>query len=406
MKIQILTEECPQPAVLRFIISHLTGQTDIDIEVSCGAAGALFIKTSCDAEVSLGIFKGTTSSVDYIVRVDDEPEPRMLIEATKTTDKDSRNTSAYQRLIKFIIARQYFPNAKLVMFYESALPKTNTKTMQFGIRLLKTLGVDIIGHDGTYVFPTYEPYTKIEDIMHDKNNMKALSNNVGIRITKTDDNAYTITAKLEKSGAFGHDPNKGLVSTLCYCINKLSPNCTITISGHGLKQSMLKDCKGNKFLFAIRGINVILQGINLPENVSGPTHYWHKQAVSSEKHASISCHFTYLSNGWQCIFHNHAGSARSYLELDGGQQTQVPKAFKIPDIVFKKDNDLLLVEAKNLKTLLKGDSQLETIEQFEAWLLEKYPACIIKKGLCVALDSKQNTPETKHDIVHVCRYEG
>jgi hypothetical protein len=105
------------------------------------------------------------------------------------------------------------------------------------------------------------------------------------------------------------------------------------------------------------------------------------------------------------LFHNHAGSARSYLELDGGKQTQVPKSFKIPDIVFKKDNELLLVEAKNLKTLLKGDAQLETIELFEAWLQEKFPACTIKKGLCVALDSKQDTPETKHDIVHVCRYD-
>lgn len=404
MKIHILTEECPQPAVLRFIISHITRQTDFDIQILCSVEGSLSMKTSCDAEVSLGIFKGTTSSVDYIVHVDDEQEPRLLIEATKTTDKDSRNTSAYQRLIKFIIAKQYYPNAKLVMFYESALPKTSTKTMQFGIRLMKTLGVDIIGQDGTLVFPMYEPYTMIEDIMHDKNNMKALSNNVGIRITKTNDNAYNITAKLEKSGAFGHDPNKGLVSALCYCINKLSPNCTITVSGHGLKQSMLKDCKGNKFLFAVRGIIVILQGINLPGNVAGPTHYWHKQDTSSEKHASISCHFTYLSNGWQCLFHNHAGSARSYLELDGGKQTQVPKSFKIPDIVLKKNNEILLVEAKNLKTLMKGDSQLETIQQFEAWLQEKYPYCTVKKGLCVALDSKQNAPETKHDIVHVCRY--
>lgn len=404
MKIQILTEECPQPAILKFIISHITQQTDFDIQVSCSAAGSLSMRTSCNTEVSLDIFKGTTSSVDYIVYVDDEPEPCLLIEATKTTDLESRNTSAYQRLIKFIIAKQYFPNTKLVMFYESALPKTITKTMQFGIRLLKTLGVVIIGHDGTLAFPMYDPYTRIEDIMHDKNNMKALSNNVGIRIMKTDDNNYNITAKLEKSGAFAHDPNKGLVSALCYCISKLSSNCTITVSGHGLKQSMLKNYKGNKFFFAITGINVVLQGITLPKNVARPEHYWHKQDVSSEKHASISCHFTYLNYGWQCIFHNHAGGARSYLELDGGKQTQVPKSFKIPDIVFKKDNELLLVEAKNLKTLTKGDSQLNTLQEFEAWLQDKYPSHTIRKGLCVALDSRQDTPETKHDIVHVCRF--
>lgn len=402
--INIYTEECPEVPVIRYIISNVI-QQDIK-EVTCAITdckdGVFTVETSANVTVILQLFKGTTSSVDYIVYYGNIKEPVMLIEGTKTTDKESRNTSAYQRLIKFIIAKQYYPDATYVMFYEAPFSCKITKSLQFGIRLLKTLGVLVVGHDGQELFQSITAFSSIDEMAVQKNNMILRSNtNTAITIKQKEDGTYEVTAKLEKSGRFGHDPNKGLVSAVCFCMHALKPGCKITICNHGLKQCMLSG--GNKFLYAIKGINVELEGLQLP-NVVIPKEYWQPQKISSEKAASLSCHFKFIQENWQCIFHNHAGGARSFLDLPNGKLLQVPKKCKIPDMVMLRGTEIILIESKNATTLSKGDDQLNELTEIENLLKKEYPAHTIQKGLCVCLPNSKKIPSTMHDILHITRY--
>jgi hypothetical protein len=403
MRISILTEEFPQVGIVKYIVEAITNEQDVEVCLTHRKHGTYTVTTNTIHEVELSLFTGTTSSVDYIVLL--EGEPVLLIEATKTTDSDSRNSSAYQRLIKFIIAKQYFPDAILVMYYEGAFKAKHTNTLKFGIRLLKTLGAIVVGHTGEEIFQELGAFDDIDSIMDAKNNMKANSANVGIRITKTNTNSYTISAKLVKSNTFSHDPNKGLVSALCYCINQLSHQCCIEVIEHGLSQSMIEGKMGNKFWYAVEGINVTLKSLKLSQRPQRPFEYWKNQSVSSEKTASIACHFAYSKDKWQCIFHNHAGGTRSFLLLGDGTQQAVPKSLKVPDMVFKRNNEILIIESKNLKTLKQGDVQLTALSGFESMLESKFVHCSLQKGLCLAMQTLVNIPSTKHDIVYLCKYD-
>jgi hypothetical protein len=401
MKIRILTEEFPQQSVLKYIIKKILNIHLLHITIVC-IDGTLTIQNTCEHIVTLNLFKGTTSSVDYIVFIDDNKEPSLLIESTKTTDIESRNTSAYQRLIKFIVAKHYYPSSEVIMFYEGKFTPTLSKTMQFGIRLMKTIGVHIIGANGDELFKTILPFANADELIKNKMDMNKKKHNVSVTITKLNDMNYTISAKLEKSNAFAHDPNKGFLSAVSFCLDKFHNNCNIVVTSHGLFQKMLYD--NNKFMYAIHKKNVSFENLVMPNNTQFPFQYFTSEPRSSEKTASVLCHLTFEKNNWQCLFHNHAGSARSFLTKQDGTHLQVPKRYNIPDIVFKKENKIVLIESKNSKTLSKGDQQLLNMSEFENLIHELYPSCNVSKGLCVSLPSNTQTPKTNHPILYISNY--
>lgn len=401
MKVTIFTEEFPQDSVLKYIIKTIL-DVDIPLISIINIDGVFKIQNIVEHNITLHLFKGTTSSVDYIVYTEDTEDPILLIEATKTTDKESRNTSAYQRLIKFIVANHYYPKTQYVMFYEGHFSSKLTRTMKYGIRLMKTIGVCIIGENGNELFKDISPFANADELIDDKMNMNKKRSNVSVTITKKDYMNYTISAKLEKSNEFAHDPNKGLLSAICACLDKFNKNCNITITSHGLTQKMLHN--NNKFMYAVHGKNVKLESLVMPDNTQFPNQYYTIEPRASEKTASVSCHLTYEKNNWQCLFHNHAGSARSFFTKQDGTTIQVPKKYNIPDIVFKKENEIVFVESKNCKTLLKGDQQLLNLSKFENFVCELYPSCQVSKGLCVALPIGSQVPETYHQILHVSNF--
>lgn len=69
------------------------------------------------------------------------------IEETKTDDKESRNTGVYQRASKFVFVENYYPNIKKIMLYQLKVEQKEkaTATYIFGTKLLKTIGVEILG---------------------------------------------------------------------------------------------------------------------------------------------------------------------------------------------------------------------------------------------------------------------
>ena len=55
-------------------------------------------------------------------------EPFLIIEETKTTDKESRNTGAGQRATKFPYAKIFYPETKQIMLYSSTEEDNETPT--------------------------------------------------------------------------------------------------------------------------------------------------------------------------------------------------------------------------------------------------------------------------------------
>lgn len=75
--------------------------------------------------------------------------PIMAIEETKTGYDESRNTSVYQRGSKFVYISAFYSDINLYMLYNDehqvSEEKDPPKTFVFGTKMLRTLGVKIIG---------------------------------------------------------------------------------------------------------------------------------------------------------------------------------------------------------------------------------------------------------------------
>ena len=136
------------------------------IGINCNKIKNIFIK----------IVKGSSSFVDYLIFYqNDEPthtdNPIYAIEETKTDDKESRNTSIYQRAIKFIFIDAYYKNVKKVMLHQRKnINRQFTDTYIFGVRLLKTFNVYFTDEETNKI----EAFSNIDDLITFKNNMRKI----------------------------------------------------------------------------------------------------------------------------------------------------------------------------------------------------------------------------------------
>ena len=115
-----------------------------------------------------------------------------------------------------------------------------TQTSIFGTRILRTLGVEILGKDLKENGEILKPFSSIKELIVFKSQMrKAPKGNVPITITiddrefkvdglpSDDISVYTptnkilISARLVKSGRLAHDPNIGAVSGIAGALRKL-----------------------------------------------------------------------------------------------------------------------------------------------------------------------------------------
>ena len=111
--------------------------------------------------------------VDYLIFEKlDQPNskdiPLFVIEETKTDDSESRNSSVYQRGHKFVTARHFYKKSKFIMLYTNQRPSSKkTKTFNFGIRLMKTLGITIHGLNRDT--QNLKKFNSIEELIREKN---------------------------------------------------------------------------------------------------------------------------------------------------------------------------------------------------------------------------------------------
>ena len=272
-----------------------------------------------------------SSLLDCLVEIDGIIE--WGIEITQSTDKDSRNSSVYQRPQKFIQFRHYYPNAKCLMYYTEPF-KPTTNTAKFGIGILHNMDISLFNVDGNYP-------TDIDELIILKNNMKTKGNNVPVRINIKEDR-IELSAKLEKSGDFTHDPNIGFVSAMCYLLKDY--NLPIYIINHNLnkKHTISKNklyqnlCViDTPIIFEFEDENITWD-CEISKYTNASSYYTVKE--DGEKVSMIKfCKKLDNNPDYDIIFKNIAGCEREKMKF-ADKVIPVPKQVKIPDLVYLYNN--------------------------------------------------------------------
>ena len=403
--IWILTEERPKESVVKTILELMRDDFDIslnvtDVKIKPIIEDSVFkftyivegISSQSFNKVYLKLVSGNSSFIDYLVcKQENEPidgdcsNILMAIEETKTSDKESRNTSVSQRATKFIYAKQYCPNAKLYMLYNEELENDENKkpsdTNIFGTNILLTLGVQIVGKSNLSWF---KPFKTIDEVIAFKNKMRNPPNgNVPIKITKTNNVIY-ISGRLSKpktAGNIGHDPNIGTLSMISGVLRALGWTKKIIITKHGTTQQYIARNKTNKFLYICKLINLEMEELTITYPDTYREKYWHYEK-SSEKVASILLHIMCSNVGIRYIYENHAGCERGYFKNSNGDLIALPKKatngenLLIPDVILSDtlNRSIYLIEGKKLTTLQVGLKEIEDYDSIEdEYIKLEYP---------------------------------
>lgn len=401
----ILTEERPKKYSLEVILDYFAKLESIAYKGGDLWICPLLSKDNCFKftyevkgfnspkvdHVYIKTISGSSSFVDYLLYYQDEEPtaldtPILAIEETKTDDSESRNTGVYQRATKFVTLKFFYPQTKCVMFYSLHVEqkKEPTDTYVFGTRMLKTLGVDIIGK--VLDANLYKPFSTVDELIEFKQSMNPprSKNNVAVNISQEHNNIL-ISGRLYKDGCLGHDPNIGSLSLICATLRELGWKDNIIITKHGLSQSHIKG--KNKFLQVASKLDISLEGLSMTA-CEIPSAYWHYE-TKGEKLGTIFIHTIVenLTSGFS-VFDNHAGCEKSYFStLDGKYIPLVKyvdresykagdksKKLPIPDLVLIDidSNESITIEGKTFANRLKGIEELKTYDAFENMYLCQY----------------------------------
>lgn len=415
----ILTEECPKPSVILQIVNlyrkdfrgnlDYINENQVKIKPIFNNGRFKFkyivegIKLTNISKIIIKIVSGNSSFCDFLVfKQSDEPSVYksenllMAIEETKTNDDESRNTGVYQRASKFVFIDAFYKNVKLYMLYNDELQAREEKkpsdTSIFGTNMLLTLGVEIVGKD---ISRWFKRFNSINEVISFKSAMRQPpAGNVPINITCFKDK-IEISGRLSKPVSaynIGHDPNIGALSLIAKVLRHLGWEKRIVITKHGVSQEYVDRTRcQNKFLYICNILNIELDGITIPKNVSFPNIYWHYE-MRSEKVASILLHIVGEYHGMRSIYQNHAGCERGYFKTKNNDLITLPKKDRnginlyIPDLVLHDENTncIILIEGKKLSTLELGLKEIEDYDSIEEEFIKLYyPECEIHRGLSI-----------------------
>ncbi|MFA4996493.1 MAG: hypothetical protein WC536_05125 [Patescibacteria group bacterium] len=396
--IWILTEEMPKSNVIEVILGRIASDCKLPISadklrilpimendrfvfkykienITCGSIDSVFIK----------MVSGSSSFVDFLIFIQEsEPDqnsvPLYAIEETKTDDSESRNTGVYQRCSKFVYVDFYYPDIKKIMLYNLLVPQKEkpTQTNIFGMRMLKTIGVEVLGKICSEEVLT--PFSNLNELIEFKNSMRMPpAGNTPIKISASP-NSIKVSGRLFKSGGLSHDPNIGALSIIAACIRKWEKEKDIIITFHGLKQKHVG--KNNKFIQIANKINIKLDGLKIPATTDHES-YWHYE-LSQEKVATIFMHIALLAyTDSEIIYANHGGAERSYFVHRTQELLAIPKYQQgkkkfykagnkkmiifLPDMIVydKKRNEVVDVEGKKFTTRKAGISELKNFSYID-----------------------------------------
>tara|TARA_B110001450_G_scaffold246248_1_gene260117 strand:- start:2652 stop:4022 length:1371 start_codon:yes stop_codon:yes gene_type:complete len=358
--------------------------------------------------ITIRLFKGTTSSVDYLLFKGDVDlttgnagEALVILESTKTSDNASRNTAVYQRIVKFSTFDNMYPNfkGKKIMFWNSVWNNNLTATAIVGLRLMATIDIQLYASNAGKFIDLVEKYgikkyKSCNEIISSKNKINKKKGNTSIRLSREENN-ISIGLKLDKgnganAGKISHDPNVGFLAGLINAIEKVTdtPNLNkYIIKNHNIKQKYFDKCPRSKLWYSINDINIVFEECVIKKRPVLPSQYFTIESENTEKIATI-LHDQVEKNN--TIFSNHGGCALTNIE--GPNSTlSVGRKMPRPDIVFRNDRlkEIWIIEGKIEKDLNKGIKQLSDVHLngFMGLLNKLYPDYDIKKGLCITISN-------------------
>jgi len=378
--------------------------------------------------VHIVLFKGKTSSVDYMLfagqpdtctSVGSAEDALCILESTKTSDKESRNTAVNQRIIKFTTYFRIYPRSTAipVMFWLNAtwtLQKL-TDTAILGFKMMTTLGIRLFMNSTEMIIDMndvlkMDPFINFDEMISFKNNMTQKKGNVSVRIehklridvdTGAFTNLFEICIKLDQgisalAGKVSHDPNAGLLSGLMNTLDKLAPGSQYLVTNHGVLQPYFDKCPNSKLWHSIHGMRLEFDNVEIKATPPLPTSYFVVEKCMTEKLATILCQMT---SAHRTIFTNHGGCALTAVACPDGRSTNVGRTMTRPDILFADSckKELILVEGKIEADIHKGVVQLgsDHLAEFIEMIQREYPDYTIRRGLCVTIDNIKNI--TKYD---------
>ncbi len=405
----ILTEERPKNEVIQIIIEKFSKEYKKKIQIKNIKIKPIItngkfefryvvegVKIENIENIHLKIISGAEGSfVDFLVfhqvkEPTSDDSPIYVIEETKTNPAESRNVAVFQRTSKFVFAELFESNssAEKIMLYSIRIPySTLPPTFIFGIKAMKTLGVTIIGlkeAEGNL----NESFKTVDKLIEHKNSISTRrADNTPLSIHKTEEvGVYRVSGKLEKSGAFSHDPNMGAIALLAKLIKKLDPTAErIIVFNHGLTQDMVENSE-NKFVKIASTLGIELEGLTL-QTPQIDDKYW-KYNNRGEKIVSIFAHLSLQYQGIKIIYENHAGCEQGYFEFPDGKLESIEKKTGKPDLILIDENKkiIYLVEAEmaiNAEKPKKGVNQLQTFDKVEEGFCSSYKGHTFKR--CVIL---------------------
>lgn len=426
----ILSEERPKEEIVQYIIERLSYDKKLSFFIpNFAIVPVMYNQKFTFTYQVIGIFSpqindifiklvsGKSSFVDYLVFLQDNPPssqdiPLYAIEETKTTSKDSRNTSVFQRISKFVYLDIIYPNEKVkkIMLYNYERPdkREKAKTFYFGLRLLKTLGVNIEFLNTSNQFKEeidkIEAFKNIGELIVEKESLSKSgpSHNTPLLLERHE-NKILIRAKLDKGnqakfkGKLSHDPNIGAVSALAAVLRKLGWNKEIIVTDHGI-ESISPKAK-NKFIKIANSLNIKLDNLSIPKTKSDPV-YW-EYDLKSEKNVTILTHITtekFSDQSGQIIFENHASSSLGFFITNDGRKISIDKNVPKPDLVIKdrKRKEILDIEGEKIQNIRTGIQQIDDFKKFEEQYIKKYyPNYRIVQSLILYDDNWYKTIKNK-----------
>lgn len=407
----ILTEERAKPNVIEDILKIYSKEYNKKLNINSNNLKIIpninskkvfenefkIINTKIDGinEIILKIASGNSSFVDFLVfeqssapketQINNENDGnnlKLLIEETKTSDKESRNTGVYQRMSKFVYADYFYPHTPKIMLYNIAKrddEKTPSDTSIFGTNMLLTQDVKIVGKDLKH----FDKFKTVDELISYKNGMrKPPAGNVPIEITKYDD-SIEISGRLEKpqgKGNIGHDPNIGALTAISKTLRSLGWDKDIIITKHGVKQDYVDKTTSNKFFNISSILDMKLEGIDMKNKNIKLNQYWHYEK-NSEKNGTILLHLIAITDSpnTEAIYENHAGCERGYFYTKN-DELALPKKDKngvnlyLPDLILKNEEnkEILLIEGKQSSTLNQGLEEIKHFGSIEDEFIKKY----------------------------------
>jgi hypothetical protein len=367
--------------------------------------------------IEICLFKGKTSSVDYLL-FEGSPDTLSynaekalcILESTKTSDTESRNTAVYQRITKFTTFFNMYPKSKAIpiMYYNDAWKSKITNTANYGLSIMVTLGIRIFCKEKEIINLTdkysIKPFVTYDELISAKNNIKEKKGNTSVKINCEkiikEIHYFTICIKLDKGsgkseGKMSHDPNVGLLCGLINILTILTQNCKILIKNHGLNQTYFDKKPKSKFWYSIDSKKIKFENVIIKKIPNIPKEYFEFESQMTEKLSTIL--YTHLNKN-NCIFSNHSGCALTYLKCDKSN-LQIGREMHRPDIVFcnQETKTISIIEGKIENKIKHGILQLsnEYLKDFIKLITDNYKDYTIIKGLCITIDDIKNVSNYK-----------